>query len=435
MFKRIKEWLLQNRTVSQTIAKNSVWLFSGQLIGRLLRALIVIYAARVLGVSSWGAFSYALGVAAFLTVFSDIGVNALLTREAAREPELKTKYLATALAIKLFLLAALVVGVLLSFRHLTNIPEAAAVMPILIFVFAFDTLRDLGSAIARSLEKMEIEAGIGIFTNAAIVVLGFLFLTASRTTTSLAYAYSLGSGLGLMAMLYVLRTHFQGLARNVTKSLIKPILATAWPFGLLGIMGVVNLNTDIIMLGWMTSAKDVGYYAAAQKLIQLLYVPPALLATSIFPIMSRLAARGGEGAKALLEKSLALSIAAAVPIAVMGMLLASPIIGVLFGEEYRPATLTFQILLLTIFIVYPSVIVGNAIFAYDRARSFVFFAAAAILGNVAFNALLIPLWGIEGAAISTVLAQLVTNILIWRKMKSINRFKVYPALLRLLKRT
>ena len=58
MFSRIQDWLLNNKTVGQTVAKNTFWLFSGQLISRLLRAAIVIYAARVLGASSWGAFSY-----------------------------------------------------------------------------------------------------------------------------------------------------------------------------------------------------------------------------------------------------------------------------------------------------------------------------------------------------------------------------------------
>jgi O-antigen/teichoic acid export membrane protein len=78
MLHAIKQFLLHNTSTHQTILKNTTWLFSGQIIGRLLRATIVIYAARVLGANNWGAFSYALGIAAFLTVFTDIGVNAYI---------------------------------------------------------------------------------------------------------------------------------------------------------------------------------------------------------------------------------------------------------------------------------------------------------------------------------------------------------------------
>ncbi len=420
MFKRAAAWLFNNRDVSQTIAKNTAWLFIGQMLGRLLRAAIVIYAARVLGAASWGAFSYALGIAAFLTIFSDIGINALITKEAARNPELKDKYLSTALFTKLALLSVFVIGVFVFFPYLTKIEEASAIMPILILVFAFDTLRDLGSALSRALEKMEIEASIQIFTNFAIVVLGFVFLMLMPSSRSLAFAYAIGSGLGLAAIIFVLREHFLHIFKNFTKSLVKPILATAWPFGLMGLMGAIMLNTDIIMLGWLRSAAEVGYYSAAQKPIQLLYVLPALLATSIFPALARLAKSETGAAKDLMKKYLSKVIAVSIPVTLAGILFPGLIMNILFGAQYAPAVASFQILMLTVLVVYPSTLIGNAIFAYDHQKAFVWFVAAAVFGNVFFNLILIPPFGIEGAAIATVLAQLLTNALIWRKWRTIS---------------
>lgn len=424
--KSLKEWFLNNHADSQTIVKNTVWLFIGQIGSRLLRAAIVIYAARLLGAESWGAFSYALGIATFLTTFSDIGINALITKEASRQPELKNQYLATALFTKIGLLIILITAVLMLFPYLTRIPEAAIIMPILIFVFAFDSLRDLGSALSRALEKMQIEALIHVFTNFAIVILGFIFLIAAPNAKSLAYAYALGSGLGLAAIIITLKSHFQNLITNFKKSLVKEILVTAWPFGLMSLMGIIMLNTDIIMLGWLKSSEEVGYYSVAQKIIQLLYILPALFASSIFPKMARFAKNDPEKAKALLEKSVALTIIIALPVTLLGIILANPIINLLFGQEYISSVLTFQILMYTVLIVYPTTLIGNAVFAYDQQRHFVFFVAIAALSNVFFNALLIPRWGIEGAAAATIFSQLITNGLIWRKMKTINQFKVLP---------
>ncbi len=432
MFRNLKNWLFHNTRPAQTIAKNTFWLLSGQMTSRLLRAAIVIYAARLLGAAHWGAFSYGLGVVTFLTVFSDIGINALITKESTRNPELKNRYLATAFFIKLGLLIVLVVATTIFLRTLTHIEEASLIMPILIFVFVFDTLRDLGSALSRSLEKMEIEAATTIFTNLVIVVLGFIFLAILPTTRSLALAYALGSGIGLLATIYILRGYFQNLFSNFTVALIKPILVNAWPFGLMGLMGVVNLNTDVIMLGWMRTATEIGYYSTAQKLIQLLYVLPTLLATSIFPAMARLVKTEPEKAKSLLEKSIALMLLISLPLILIGFFFAHQIVLLFFGAEYLPSVLTFQILLLTLLTVYPLVVIGNAIFAYDQQRSFIVFVAVAIFSNVFFNALFIPAYGIEGAAISTVVAQLITNLLIWKKIKSINRLSVWPHLKRYL---
>src|SRR3989344_3747213 len=350
----ILDWLFKNQSSGQTIAKNAVWLFSGQMIGRLLRAVVVIYAARVLGAASWGAFSYALGIAAFLTIFSDIGINALITKEASRNPELKERYLSTALFTKLGLLVFFVAGVIIFFPYLTKIEEASAIMPILIFVFAFDTLRDLGSAVSRALEKMQIEAGINIFTNFAIAVLGLAFLIVQPTSYSLSFAYAIGSALGLVAIFWVLKDHFKNLFKNFRKELIGRILATAWPFGLMGIMAAIILNTDIIMLGWLRSAEEVGYYSAAQKPTLLLYVLPTLLATSIFPLMARLAKTNPAAVKTLLNKYVGLVLKFAFPIAIIGLFFAAPIINLLFGSEYAPSVSTFRILMATVLIVYPS---------------------------------------------------------------------------------
>lgn len=428
MLHRVQTFLFRNTTISQTVAKNTFWLFFGQFVGRGARAIIVIYAARVLGAAGWGAFSYALGVAAFLTIFSDIGINALITKEASRNPELKNKYLATAFFVKLTLLLVCMAGVIVAFPYLTNIPEAAALMPILLLVFAFDTLRDLGSALARALEKMEMEAGLLVFTNFAIVALGFAFLMTYKTPAALAWGYAAGSGLGFFATAFALRGHYGNILKNFSRRLILPILTTAWPFGLMGLMGAIMLNTDIIMLGWLRSATEVGYYSAAQKLILLSYVFPQLIATSVFPPLARAATTDKPAAKALLEKSVALVTLVAVPIALLGLLLATPIITLVFGAAYAAAIPAFKLLILTILIVYPSTLLGNAVFAYDEQKSFLTFVLVAIIGNAAFNFLLIPSYGIIGAAAATVITQLITNALIWRKMRRAMGLRVLPSI-------
>ncbi|PJC65467.1 MAG: hypothetical protein CO020_00480, partial [Candidatus Colwellbacteria bacterium CG_4_9_14_0_2_um_filter_50_12] len=283
-----------DRTTGRRIAKNTAWLFTGQIVGRLLRAAIIIYAARILGAASWGAFSYALSVAAFLTIFSDIGINALLTREGSKNPNERERYLATSFFVKLTFLLMMSAGVLIFINHLTNLPEAVSLMPIALAVFIFDSLRDLGSAMARALEKMRIEAVTNIFTNIAITIFGFIALYISPTSTSVILAYAAGTLVGFVSIVIPLRRYFRGLTRNFDRSLVKPILATAWPFGLVGLMGAVMINTDVLILGWMREATEVGLYSAAQRPIQLLYIAPSLIATAFFPQLARLAADSKE---------------------------------------------------------------------------------------------------------------------------------------------
>lgn len=416
--------LFENRTPRQTIAKNTFWLFAGQLISRLFRAGIVIYAARILGVESWGAFSYALGIITFLTTFSDMGVNALITKEGARHPELKHAYLATAFVTKLAIIVLLGSATLLFLPLLATIEEAQGVLPILLLVFVFDTLRDVASSFSRALERMQVEAGAQIFTNVLIALLGFLFLAASPTSSALAFAYAFGSAIGFTSILIPLRTYFKNIAAHFRASLIKPLLLSAWPFGLMMLMGTIMLNTDIVMLGWLRSAREVGYYAVAQKLMQLLYVLPALLAASMFPLTARLTKSNPERTRTLLERSVAAMLLLGTLGALIGIPLARPIVILLFGAAYAPAIPTFQLLLTTLLIVYPSLFLGNALFAYDEQKRFLFFVLLAAGGNILLNFLFIPSMGIEGAALSTILTQLITNFFIWKRMRALSRFRI-----------
>ena len=77
---RIKEFLFENQNTRQTIAKNTFWLSFGEITGRLLRLGIVIYAARILGAAGWGVFSYLTSLAAVFTIFTDVGLGAVLIR-------------------------------------------------------------------------------------------------------------------------------------------------------------------------------------------------------------------------------------------------------------------------------------------------------------------------------------------------------------------
>ncbi len=405
MFQKIKLFLFENTSLYQTIAKNTLWLLGGQFVGRLVRAGLVIYAARVLGPASWGAFSYALSFSAFLAIFSDSGINALITKEASREPELRKKYFATGFFIKLVILLLVIGGVLFASPYLSRIPEAVSLIPIIVFVFAFDSLRDLGSSFARALEKMEIESVVNILTNFFIVALGFIFLLTNLSSRSLAIAYALGSGLGMAVILIYLKDYFGNIFGNFTKNLVKPILTKTWVFGLVGIMGATMINTDIIMLGWLRNAAEVGFYSAAQKPIQLLYVLPAFLASSVFPALARFGKSDKEKFKKLFRQFVKITLLAALPLALGGLVFARPIIEILYGKEYLTSVKTLQILSPTLLFVFPAMIIGNALFALDKQRNLLAYVLLGIFGNIVFNFLLIPRFGIEGAALATLLNQ------------------------------
>jgi O-antigen/teichoic acid export membrane protein len=432
MLKRTRSFLFHNRTTSQTVLKNAFWLTFGQFFSRLIKAIVVIYAARILGAASYGIFSYALTLAALFTIFSDLGISALLTREVARDPLNQSRYLSTSLFIKFILISISILLIIGVAPFIARLPEVLPLLPIIAFLLAFDTLRDFFFAIPRAKERMEIEATITILTNIAIVVFGVLTLFVFPTSQAVTIAYTVGSGVGLLTALILLRSQLNNLWKDFDSKLILPILKSAWPFGILGLLTGVMINTDTIMIGWYNNAEAIGFYSAAQRPIQLLYLLPSLFATSLFPTFSRLAHIDKEKFRRIFESAVAAMILMALPIIVGGLIVAPQIISLLFGTDYLPSTTAFQILLATILIVFPAGIIGNAIFAFNQQKSLLLFTSFGVIGNVFANALLIPRYGIAGAAAATIVAQGLANGLIWFKMKAITPFSVIHRLPRIL---
>ncbi len=428
MIKKIKSFLFENKSTRQTVAKNTFWLFFGEISSRVLRGAIVIYAARVLGADGWGVFSYAITFAALFTIFSDLGLGAILTRESAKNPELRPQYLSTSLFIKLSLVGISVVLIIFAAPLFTKIPSAKTLLPIVALILVFDGLREFGFSLNRAMEKMESEAFTKTVTNLLITALGFLFLMTSKTAESLAWSYTIGSAVGFLIMIWTLRKYFTNLVSNFSKKLLWPIFSAAWPFTLMGILGAIMLNTDTIMLGWYKTAEELGFYSAAQRPIQLIYILPSLIGTAVFPSFARLAKRDNEKFRQILEKSIGMVLMVGLPIILGGLIVGKDLMLLVFGNEYLPAVTTFKILLITILFVFPGAFLGNAIFAYDAQKKFIGFLAIGALGNILFNYLLIPRFGIEGSAIATVAAQLLANGFGWYNMKKINNFCIMPHL-------
>jgi len=421
--RNIKSILFENKTLKQTVLKNTFWMTFGNLVSRLIRAILIIYAARILGVAGYGIFSYALSIAGFFAIFADIGLTPLLTRESARKPELRIQYLSTALFIKFIFIAISSLIILFVAPFIAKLEGATELFRIIIFLFAFDTLRDFLFGFTRSIERMEIEAGINILTNASILLLGGIALLFFPSNETLIIGYTIGSGIGLLALVWVLREYLKNIWRSFKRTLIKPILTEAWPFALVGLLGTIMLNTDMIMLGWLKGAEDVGFYSAAQKIILLTYLLPGFLVVSLFPTFSRLAMKDNERFRSIFEKGIRAAMLAAFPSVVGGVLLAPGIISFIYGMAYLPATPAFTILLFTFFLTFPGMFIGNAIFAYNRQRMFMVYVGFGALGNVILNYLLIPPYGIIGSAIATTISQLLANGFTWQALKRINNFK------------
>ncbi len=422
MYRKLKSFLLVNRSERQMVAKNTFWLTSGTVVSKTIRAVLIIYAARVLGAAGYGIYSYVLSLAGFFTAFSDIGLTQLLTREAVKKPEKVSAYISTTFVLKLIVIAATVALTIFVAPFFVRIDAAKPLIPIVALILCLDSLRSFGFSITRAENRMEAEAFLNAATDISTVALGIFVLFAAPTPYNLSLAYAGGVGLGLIYAVFVIGRRFKEAFGAFDKALVKPILNSAWPFAIMGLLGSFMINIDTVVIGIFRNAKDLGYYGVAQRPVQLLYLFPQLISTSLFPIIARLIRENQtEKIKRVLERSVVAVVAVALPLMVGGIILAPALVNLFFGAEYAGAVLAFQLLLLTLITVFPGNIIGNAIFAYDEQRIFIISSFGGAIMNTVLDLFLIPTYGIAGSAVATILSQLVANGVMWWRMQKISR--------------
>ncbi len=423
MLSKAKNIFLVNRSTRQTVAKNIFWLTVGQIGTRLIRAFLIVYAARILGAAEYGIFSYVIGLAGFFSVFSDIGINPILTREVAKKPQEAQSIFATSFWIKIVLIFFTALLIIFVAPYFSKIESAKPLLIFAAILTIFDGIREFSIAFFRAREKMELEALITTVTNIAITIFGFVILNSTPTASALAITYAFAAGTGTIIGIFILRKEFGGLFKYFKKELLKPILISAWPIAFIFLIGVFMLNVDIVMLGFLRTAEEVGFYSAGQKIVQLLYVVSAVLAASFYPVFSKLVEeKNHEKTRQLMERGTTISLLLALPLALGGIVLAPEIIQLLYGSEYGPAVLAFQILLLTMISNFLAPHLSNYIMAYDKQKLVPAIVLMGSMANVIFNLILIRPYGPAGAAAATVIAQIIFQGLLWCWSKRINNF-------------
>jgi O-antigen/teichoic acid export membrane protein len=422
MLKKIKSFLFVNASEKQTVAKNTFWLTAGTVVSKTIRAILIIYSARVLGAAGYGIYSYVLSLAGFFTAFSDIGLTPLLTREAVKRPERVSAYISTTFILKIAVIIATVIVTVFAAPLFVKIDAAKALIPIVALILALDSLRNFGFSITRAQNRMEAEAFLNVATDVSVVALGVFVLFTAPTAYNLSLAYAAGLGLGLIYAIFAIGRHFKEAFGAFDRTLVKPILYAGLPFAIMGLLGSFMINIDTVVIGIFRTATDLGLYGVAQRPVQLLYIFPQLISTSLFPILSKLI-RGNETEriKRMLERSIVAVMALALPLTIGGIILAPAIVQLFFGADYAGAVLAFQLLLLTLVTVFPGNIIGNAIFAYDEQKVFIISTLGGALINTGLDLVLIPAYGIAGSAVATIFSQFVANGVMWWKMQKINR--------------
>ena len=375
---------------------------------RILPALLFIYIARKLGDENFGKLSFAYSFAGICFIIADFGLSTILIRNVSRQKELTREYVGNILALKivLSLICISVIGIFILFA---DYPTDVIIM-LMIFggVMFFKALVDFFCAVLNAHERMDIEALIKGANHAILFLSGTVVLTVGCGLSGLAnvflIVYLISSIIGFY-MVYVIIVEIRPC---LNLSFWKQILRESLPLALTVVFTVIYFKIDIVMLSLIRGDNsEIGWYAAAMRLIELVGVLPALIVSALFPIVSSLYKESLDSLKNAFKTSFRYLLTIALPIAVGTLLLSDRLIYIIYGKEYFKTIPALKILAIALIFIFVNYILMNILVAVNRQKTNAIMAGTCVLVNIALNLCLIPHYGYLGAGTATVITEIV----------------------------
>lgn len=384
----------------------------------LLKALsfvFMIYAARVLSVETFGALSFALAIVLLIGTLSDFGLSTLLIKKIAQVQKGGGE-IAAALVVK--------VGFTLGWTMLALVYlHAAGARPaVMLFVMAAGGASAIGvypgvvSCGLRALNRFHIDALLRLASALLYTAAGMAALKLHTGLIGLATATLLVSvvqcALAFVANSRGRYLRFSG-ATLVQWTPYARLIAEALPFGLLAVLSIIYFRSDMLMLQSMRGSTEVGLYAAAYKILEAVLMVPLALSMVVLPVLSEAL---GKGNTALAQRTVGSTVKylafLSVPIATILTLQSDQVIALLYPmPAYVGSVVGLRILAWTVVAVFVSGATSTLIASSGAPSVNTWIAGFMAALNVGLNFLLIPQWGLVGAAAATVVTEFSGTII------------------------
>lgn len=400
------------------VAKNAVWIIGGKIAQSVLALIINMLTARYLGPSNFGLITYASSLVAFVLPIMQLGFSNVLVQEIVNKPEREGKVLGTAIFLSLLSSICCIIGVT-SFAFAVNPDETETIVVCLLYSFIL---------IFQAIDHIEFwyQAKLLSKYSSIISLISYVAVSAYKVfllvTAKSVYWFALSNALDYAFISIggvILYRKLGGQRLSFSISIGKQMFSKSKHYILSSMMVTIFAQTDKIMIKMMMNESATGYYGAAVACAGMTSFVFAAIIDSFRPSVFE-GQKVGEGVFSyrltmLYSIIIYLSLAQSVVMSVMSKL----IIFILYGEAYYPAVDALRIVVWYTTFSYMGSVRNIWILTNEKQKYLWQINLFGAVANVILNYILIPLIGINGAAVASLLTQFFTNVIVGYIIKPI----------------
>ena len=348
---------------------------------------------------------------AFAIPFSTLGINNVIVKEIIDNPDEEGMVLGSGIGIRFIasVFAIILLAGVVYILNPTNL-ELRVVSFIYSFVLLFRTV-DLIEYWYQSKLLSKVAAKIGMTAYIITSVFRLVLLICNASIYYFSFAYVID--LIVVAALLLIHYWSDGNTKlSFSKSSAKVLLNKSYHYILSSMMVMIYAQMDKIMIGGMENEKSVGLYSVAVAICQLWTFVLQAIIDSARPTIIAVRNQSKELYEKRIKQLYSLVIWMSLTVSLMICIFSTYIVEILYGSEYNGAEGPLRIV--TWYTCFSYLGVARNIWSVceNMQKYEKYFALTGAVSNTILNFVLIPLMGINGAALASLLTQIITNVIV-----------------------
>ena len=394
------------------IIRNIGWLSAERLIRMGLAFFVGVYVIRYLGPEQFGKLSYSSSFVFLFLAITKLGLDEIVVRNLVKDESASAEILGTAFVLKL--IGCVLAFFIISAGIMTSTDDWLVRRMTIIIAFSmiftcFDIL-DLWFQSQVLSKSIAIVRSIQVAIS-SLAKLGFVWF--GLPLISFAYLFVADTIIRAIGMTWVyLKDKPHQVGRwKLDKLVAFDLLQNSWPLILSGVMVTIYMSIDQVMLGNMSTSKEVGNYAAAVKFSEVWYFIPTVICSSVFPAIVQAKQQSRAEYYAKMQRLYDFMAFLSLGIAIAVSFTSKYILARLLGTEYAGAGAILTLHIWSGIFIFFGVARGNWLVIENKTRLSLITQLMGAITNVLLNLWLIQEYGALGAAVSTLISYAVSSYL------------------------
>lgn len=417
------------------LAKSSFIVFIAVILSKILTYTYRIIVARHYGPEVYGLFALSLMIFGWFAMFSHFGfghgVLRYISLYRGKGNQNKISYIIKS-SLKLLAIVSVLFGILLFFLSdiiaikIFDNARLSIFLKIFSFMIPLGTLNTVFFSIMKAYEKIGWFSFISkILDNSIKLFVLILLVFMGLNSINVPVSYLVGAIITFAVSYIYCRITFKKIFKVKpikNKQVFRNVFSYSWPLLFFGFSMALLHQTDSFMIGIFGTISDVGFYNAAIPIALLLTVSVDLFNQLFFPLVTKEYAKGNKDlVKQLSQQTGKWVYMMSLPLFILFIIFPGVFIKLLFGTEYLVATNALRFLSIGAMFTTVFEVSKRLILMKGKSKLILKNILFVLALNIILNLILVPPYGINGAAIATMISFISLGLLFafqsWKYLK------------------